>query len=257
MVTVEDFSRLVSGVYAAAVTPQHWEATIREVHRTMGGLGGSLCMADGAIWSIQNTSMPEHAAKSYSEHFCRIDPVLAAVEKGPVGAVRTGNELVVPNRKSEFYTGWMRPNELEDGLFVRLTDGPRPTSFLVASSNRSESFDTPERVKLLSGLVPHLQQAVRTQAKLAALGQSTADLMGALEAVRHGTVIVGSGSWVINLNTAAERILRAEDGLQMCSARIAAASMQADHKLHRALCAALTDDGLKIRSSRSFVCERP
>ena len=91
-VTVEDFSRLVSGVYAAAVTPQHWEATIREVHRTMGGLGASLCMADGAIWSIQNTSMPEHAAKSYSEHFCRIDPVLAAVEKGPVGAVRTGNE---------------------------------------------------------------------------------------------------------------------------------------------------------------------
>ena len=40
MVTVEDFSRLVSGIYAAAVTPQHWEPAIRDIHRTMGGMAG-------------------------------------------------------------------------------------------------------------------------------------------------------------------------------------------------------------------------
>ena len=37
MVTVEDFSRLVAGIYAAAVTPQHWEAAIRDIHRTLDG----------------------------------------------------------------------------------------------------------------------------------------------------------------------------------------------------------------------------
>ena len=31
MVTVEDFSRLVSGVYAAAVAPRHWEGAIRDI----------------------------------------------------------------------------------------------------------------------------------------------------------------------------------------------------------------------------------
>ena len=33
MVTVEDFSRLVSGIYAAAVTPQHWRMAVRDIHR--------------------------------------------------------------------------------------------------------------------------------------------------------------------------------------------------------------------------------
>ena len=42
MVTVEDFSRLIAGVYAAAVTPQHWEAAIDGIRRTMGGRHGAL-----------------------------------------------------------------------------------------------------------------------------------------------------------------------------------------------------------------------
>jgi DNA-binding CsgD family transcriptional regulator len=146
---------------------------------------------------------------------------------------------------------------MDDGMFMRLTAGATPASFLVVAPKGAEPFDTPERVKLMSGLVVHFQQALRTQRNLAALAHTSADLAGALEAVRQGIIIVGSGRWVINLNTAAERILRAEDGLQMRSARIAATSISAEHKLQRALHAALTDDSSTIRSSRSFICERP
>jgi hypothetical protein len=116
MVTVDEFSRLVSGTYAAALTPRHWEHAIREIHRTMGGTGGSLLIADGAIWSIQSSTIPERACESYAEHCCRLDHVLASVENGPVGAgagaVRTGTELVAPSRKSEFYAGWLTPCSL-------------------------------------------------------------------------------------------------------------------------------------------------
>jgi hypothetical protein len=90
MVTVDEFSRLVSGIYAAVLTPRHWEHAIREIHRTMGGTGGSLLIADGAIWSIQSSTIPERARGSYAEHYCRLDHVLASVENGPVGAVRCG-----------------------------------------------------------------------------------------------------------------------------------------------------------------------
>jgi PAS domain-containing protein len=90
--------------------------------------------------------------------------------------------------------------------------------------------------------------------KVTELAHSSADLAAALEAVRHGIIIVGSDWWVINLNTAAERILRAEDGLQMRSAIIAATSMPADRKLQRALHAALNHDGSRVRGGRSFVC---
>lgn len=257
MVTVEDFSRLVSGIYAAAVTPQRWESAIRDIHRTLGGTGGGLMMADGGIWSILHATVPDGAQKSYAEHYCRLDHVLAAVEDGPVGAVRTGTELILPHQNTEFHVDWIRPNELEDGLFVRLSGRSRPTCFVVAAPRRSEAFDTPERVKLMSGLVVHLQQALRTQAKLVDFAHRNTDLAAALEAIRHGFIIVESGCLVINLNSAAEGILRAEDGLHLRSGRIAATSMHTQRKLYCALRGALTDDGSNIRSGRSFVCARP
>jgi len=257
MVTVDDFSRLVSGVYAAAVTPQHWQLAIRDIHRTLGGTGGGLFTGPGAVWSIHSTSVPVEAAKSYAEHYCHIDHVLAAVEKGPVGALRTGTELIAPRPNSEFHADWIRPNEFEDGLFVRLTGAPRPTCFVVAAPRRTESFDTSDGVKLMGGLVPHLQQALRTQDKLAALAESAVELAGALEVVRHGVIIVAGEHLVINLNSAAERIVRAEDGLCMRSGRIAATSTRAEQELHCAIQNALTGEPSTVRTGQSLTCFRP
>jgi DNA-binding CsgD family transcriptional regulator len=257
MVTVEDFSRLVSGVYAAAVAPRHWELALREIHRTLGGTGASLGVADHAVWSILDSTIPVAAATSYTEHYCRLDHVLAAVKKGPVGEVRSGTEVVIPYRKSEFYADWMRPNEMGDGLMVRLTGGPRPACFIVCAPPRTESFDTRERVKLMSGLVPHLQQALCTQDKLAALANTTVELAGALEVVRHGVIIVAGEHLVINLNSAAERILRAEDGLYMRSGRIAATSTHAEQELHCAIQTALAGEPSTVRIGRSLTCPRP
>ncbi|WP_029116981.1 helix-turn-helix transcriptional regulator [Mycobacterium sp. URHB0044] len=257
MVTVEDFSRIVSGIYAAAVAPQHWEAAIREVHQTVGGIGGALATPDGAVWSIENTTLPDATMKSYAEHYRHLDHVLATVQRGPVGVVRTGTELIVPNRWSEFYNCWMRPNDLLDGLFVRLTGGPRPTIFIVASSDDSAPFDTPERVKFLSGLTPHLQQAVRAQAKLSAFTQLNADLAGALDAVRHGMILVGLDGVVINANSAAERMLRAEDGLRMRSGHLGAMTTHVGRKLRGAIHFALLDDESDTCRGQSFTCDRP
>jgi DNA-binding CsgD family transcriptional regulator len=69
--------------------------------------------------------------------------------------------------------------------------------------------------------------------------------------------VVRSGCLVIHLNTAAERILRAGDGLHIRSGQITAASEFTDRKLQRALCVALVDDSSNIRSGRSLICERP
>jgi DNA-binding NarL/FixJ family response regulator len=257
MVTVEDFSRLVSGVYAAAVTPQHWQLAIHDIHRMLDATGGGLLIADENDRSILNTSVPPDAFKSYGEYYRHIDYVLAAVESGPVGLIRSGSELVALKAGSEFDADWMHPHQMDDGLFVRLTNGATPTCFLVAAPKRSESFDTPERVKLVGGLVPHLQQALRTQDKLAALADSAVELAGALEVVRRGVIIVAGEQLVINLNSAAERILRADDGICLRSGRIAATSTRAEQELHRAIQSALAGEPSTVRTGRSLTCSRP
>jgi DNA-binding CsgD family transcriptional regulator/PAS domain-containing protein len=257
MVTLEDFSRLVSGVYAAAVTPQQWEPALHEIRRILGGTVGTLSEAAGGVWSIQATTASADVGKTYAEHYYRLDYVLAGVENGPVGAIRTGTELVAPQTNTEFYNDWMRPNDLGDGLFVRLTGGQRLSCLVVASPRGAESFDTPARVKLMNRLVPHLQQALRTRDKLAALANSTVELAGALEVARHGVIIVTSDHLVINLNTAADRMLRADDGLCMRSGRISAACTPAEQELHCAIQHALAGDRSTVRTGRSLTCVRP
>jgi DNA-binding CsgD family transcriptional regulator/PAS domain-containing protein len=251
MVTVEGFSRLVAGIYAAAAAPDHWVSAIGDINRALGGTGGSLISGDRAVRS----TIPREVFESYAKHYYRLDYVLAAVEAGPVGAVRTGPEVVLPNRNGEFYAGWMHPHQLEDGLFVRLTGDERPTCLLVTSAK--QSFETAERVKLMNGLIPHCQQALRTQDKLAALANSTVELAGALDAIRHGVIIVAGGHRVINVNSAAERILRAEDGLCMRSGCIAATSTRAEQELHCAIQNVLAGEPSRVRTGQSFTCSRP
>jgi DNA-binding CsgD family transcriptional regulator len=258
MVTVEDFSHLVSGIYAAAVTPDHWEAALGEIRRTLDGTASGLFMADSTVWSLLDSTLPAEAAKSYAEYYHRLDHALAAVGRGPVGAVRTGAELMPLVWKSEFHEDWLHPLEIDDGLFVRLTGGARPTCFIVGAPRRTESFDTSDRVRLMRSLIPHLQQALRTQNKLAALAHSTAELAGALEVVRHGIIIVVAGEHLVkSLNSAAERIFRAEDGLCMRSGRIAATSAHTERELHRAIDDALEGGCSTIRTGRSLISVRP
>jgi DNA-binding CsgD family transcriptional regulator/PAS domain-containing protein len=257
VVTVEDFSRLVSGIYAAAVTPAHWEQAIRDIHHTLGGTHAALLTADGANRSMISGTLAVEAGKSYTEYYHQLDYVLASVEQGAVGVVRTGSELTDPRKHREFHTDWARPYDGDDGLVTRLTRGPRTTCFVVGARRRSEAFDTPERVKLMSALVPHLQQALRTQEKLAALANSTAELAGALEVIRRGVIIVAGEHLVINLNSAAERIFRAEDGLCMRSGRIAATSTRAEQELHCAIQNALGGELSTVRTGQSLTCSRP
>ena len=257
MVTVEDFSRLVSGIYAAAVTPQHWEPALDDISRTLDATIGTLIECANGVWSIQATTAPAEVGKAYAEHYCHLDYVLAAIEKGPSGAIRSGTELIAPRTNTEFFNDWMRPNEIEDGLFVGFTGGKRLSCLIVASPRRSESFDTPERVKLIGELVGHMRQAVRTQDKFAALADRAVELAGALEVVRHGVVIVADEHLVINLNSAAEAIVRAEDGLCVRSGRIAATSTRAEHELHCAITNALGVEPSVVRTGQSLTCIRP
>lgn len=257
MVTVDEFSRLVSGIYTAAVSPQYWESALREIDRTFGATGAALLWAGGGFYSVQNEVPSPKTRELYLTHYHQIDHVVQTMQRGPVGEVRTGTELVFPSRNSEFYADWLRPNEIEDGLFVRLNKGPRPTCFMMHTASRSDSFDTPDRLKLMGGLVVHLQQALRTHHQLVGLAQNNAEFAAALDVVRHGVVIVGSDAGIIKSNIAAEKILCAEDGVHSRSGRIAAASAHSEHELHHAIHTAVADDGINIRGGRSFTCPRP
>jgi DNA-binding CsgD family transcriptional regulator len=257
MVTLDDFSRIVSTIYTSAITPDNWIVAMAEVRHTLDATSVGMIITDGTNRTIKSASLPPEAGKTYSEHFCQVDHVLADVESSHVGLIRSGIELVEAQVRTEFHADWMRPHDMEDGVFVRLTAGPTPTCFLVAAPRRSESFDTPERVKLVSALVPHLQQALRTQDHLTEVAHDASDVARAVDFVRHGIVIVATGPRVVHLNSAAERLLNCGDGLIIRSGSIDATRATANAELHRSIAGALSERQSGSRTGHSFMCARP
>ncbi|HYO01016.1 MAG TPA: hypothetical protein VET27_03550 [Mycobacterium sp.] len=110
MATVDDFSRLVTEIYSAVTTPENWDVTLADLGAVFNGARAGLVITDGDARRHLHADLPADSAKSYAEHFSRLDHVLAAVETGPVGAVRTGTELMWPHSDGEFEADWTRPN---------------------------------------------------------------------------------------------------------------------------------------------------
>lgn len=278
MVTIDEFSHLTSEIYASAIAPQRWLTAIAGISRTLCATGGGLLIAADGTRSVVQTNVPEDAKASYIAYYRHIDYVLSAVESGPVGLVRTGPEIITPKVDSEFGVDWMRPHRMDDGLFVRLTDGALPTYFLVAAPGNTPAgpFCTAERIRLLSAIVPHLQQALRIHRHLKGIDapvpdairdgapDDTLDTEAALRAVdvfRHGIVLVDTSHRVVHANSSAERVLRVRDGLHTRGGRLEADNAAVDRALHRgiagALCAPAEFDPTSAPRGTTLLCSRP
>lgn len=249
MVEQAVFSRLVSELYSAATAPEQWATAMRGIGHAFGCEGAAFVLADGDARMITHSDIAADAAVSYADHYCRLDFVLAEVQTGPVGAVRTGSELIWPRRNCEFVTDWALRHDFGDGMFVRLDDR---ISLAVAAARRSTPFDTPERLELLTLLVPHLQQALRMQRHVEELASRNTDLFGACNVYGHGAIVVSGAGRILHANPVAERILRAGDALRAHWQRLEAATTSVGDRLE----AALRGNGAD-RSGRSFLCPRP
>src|SRR5262245_21967254 len=205
-ITVEQFSGLTVSIYEAALTPAKCPSALGDISGAMEATGAGLFAGRGASRLPRCATVPDVALTDYRAYYRVIDYVLDDVESGPVGAVRSGNEVIDPLAGIEFDADWMRPNDIRDGLSVRLTAAAQPTSFLVAAPRRSRPFATGERLQLMTMLVPHLQQALRTQGLLSHSAGQVRDLADSIDAFPSGMVITDAHGRVVHANTAAEAL---------------------------------------------------
>lgn len=256
MVTIDEFSHVVREIYASATSPANWLVALADISHILDATGCAIYIGAGTNRSMMSATVPSEVSKSYIEHYHAIDYVLDAVERGPAGLIRGGQALIALKTHSEFETDFMRPFELTDGLFVRLTVGTTPTSFIAPAPKGRAPFDTAERVKFLGALVPHMQQALRTQEHLAQLGNGVGGITGVIDTIRHGIVVVGPGSSVVQLNSAAERIITSGDGLCIRAGRVEATHMSTNTELQVAITRACVDPQNGYGSGDSFACSR-
>lgn len=257
MVTeLEDFSRVVSAIYAAAIGDGGWLEPLADIRRITGGLAAGLLISDDGDRSIKSAALPQEARDDYAAYYRTIDYVLAEVERGPAGVVHDGRQLVARRSRSEFNTDWMKPYGLDDGVFVRLTGTREPTCFLVAAPQRSEPFADADRTRFVTALIPHWQQALRTHDQLHGVARG-AELTELVDTLRHGLIVLDSDSSIVHMNRAAVRILAGGDGLRSRAGTIEATRPSMNSELHRRIGQAVRGGSRGFRCGAMMVCSRP
>src|ERR1700733_3617496 len=73
LVGIDDFSRIVSAIYASALTPENWIVAMADVRRTLDAQSAALLLADGSGRPIKSASRAPEARKAYLEYYRQID----------------------------------------------------------------------------------------------------------------------------------------------------------------------------------------
>lgn len=257
MMDITTFSRVVSVIYDAAVKPSLWAPAVEEIHQAFGAVGGGLVVSGPGGRFIGVSNVNAESTRSYNEHYGRLDYVIAAVETGGVGDVRTGAELIAPHTDSEFHTDWVRGTGTEDGLFVRLTPGDQPSTLALIAPKQSPPYGSPEQIAALRLLVPHLQQAIATQRSLARSALLDLEFGAMLEMMGRGAVVVDRECAVIRLNADAQAMVRERDGLSLVAGGRIVATSEAGSSLRRAVRRAIPPTVSELASGTTLLCRRP
>src|SRR5262245_10195972 len=96
MATIDDFSRLVQTIYAAAADPTNWAVALDGITTTLDATGCALLTTDRTHNEITVKSVGADPASmaAYNAYYGRLDPSPLALERVPTGLVIPNHQLV-------------------------------------------------------------------------------------------------------------------------------------------------------------------
>jgi DNA-binding CsgD family transcriptional regulator len=168
----------------------------------------------GANWE------PDEVTR-YNRYYRLNNPWLSSGAAGnrPIGVV-VATELLLPRSdlfKTEHYNDFLRPAQVDAGVGVTIQkDGSRYVSVNVFFPQATMERDS-DTVGRLQRLAPHMLRVTQLNRQLAGLESRALAAEAALDRLVTAMIVVNTKGRVVYMNTAAEQIIIAGDGLTASS----------------------------------------
>jgi len=262
MTTLDQFSGLVADIYDAALDPSLWDQTLKRVFSAAGGNNAALVLYDRhkrrPPQIIAAPPFEPAQIRKYDEYYGQFDPLAPTLERSRVGEIVTARAVTTESqRQDEFYNDWAHPNETGDTVFVNILESTSGVcTFMMGHPWRADPFVTPEVLRLVRLLVPHLQRAMQAQLGLGPLSQVRDGALDLVDQWRHGCVLVSFSGQILYANRAANDIGASRDGLNLGCRGLHAAVASEDAALQRLIRQACTSNGQGHRSGSRLAISR-
>lgn len=236
-------SQVIGSFYEAALDPNLWTGLAPQVAAAFDASSAVLKTYDasGAVGLLEVTDNFGHAPKdeALADYWHRNDLWVERSAAYGAGRVVVGHELVPASELEEtgYYRDWLRPLAIHDlvGGVVPLGGG---LGVLGVHRDRAEAVFGARETRTAAILLPHLERALKIQARLAPVARQAAST--ALEQSGVAALVVdGATRRILYLNAAAEHLLARTPELSVTRGRLAARDPLSETRLAVALSRAL------------------
>ena len=256
---------LIDALYEATLEPQNWVGVLERLADSLGGTSAWLSRLDvtDGTGSGLTARLDPSMSEVYHEYYHSLNPFSTFAE--PQGFLQSWRPMVLTDERrverdrlvrSEYFNDFMRPQEVDGVLIIRLALIGRTTAAI--NINRSEKkggFSTSEK-QLATSLLPHLVRAYTISSKLSEAQAARAELGEALQILPHAVFILGADGLVRQTNGAAEALMAARDELRVLAGRLTASDPEVERQLDaRILVAASRDAEVRRGGSLTIACK--
>jgi PAS domain-containing protein/DNA-binding CsgD family transcriptional regulator len=233
----DPITRAISRISEAALAPERWVAALQSITEAVGALGVGYLLLNKQTGGVEWVSLAGLSVdvNDYINYYAARDPYRPVLEDAASGNWVQLSKCLPQTllRTDEWYNDYALKAGIADIIGTRLFGSPSCTIILsVHRGIYQEPFSAISTAQLQELFDP-LSNAARLHAELRNLAWKSAAALRALDQLAAGVIITDGDGRVVEMNRAAEHILRRDDGLTVRQGKLFAQRVFEQNKLAR------------------------
>lgn len=249
--------QLIQQIYAAAYDPTQWVGVMEKLAEATGGLRGCLSRIDMDtrcnVEAILLRSDPAWV-DAFGQHFSQINVFTAADDP----SVRDPRRVITDEdcvsrddyHASEFYNDFMRPQEVDRSLFIRVGRAGSIATNINIGHREGGAFESSD-LELAARLQPHMARSYQISLNFPLADRVQRHLSDALQHSPHAVFLVDADCALAHANAAGERLLARDRGLILVKGRLTPAQSDAARRFEALVGQAAHRTGLRVGGTMS------
>ena len=247
---LDDYSELIGQIYDASLDVAAWPEALEAACRVVGAPMGTL----GAFSSGSRTYDVQlfHGYEArwidlYRQKYAALNPLRGSTDGQAVGEIRclSAAGLIGAFAGDPMYEEWVKPQRIHDLAEVVLDASPSHAATLTFVTRVEDGLFTPEAMRRIELLFPHVRRSVMVSRVLAMHGRGDGLLDAVIDELAAGVFVLGRNAEVLRSNRAGAAMLAVGD--VVCA--IAGALQLNDPQARQSLNAALRPANLSAASA--------
>jgi DNA-binding CsgD family transcriptional regulator len=233
----DPFTRAIWGISEAALAPDRWPAALRSITEVVGATGSNYLFLSKRTGDVEWASSAGSSVDvdDYNNYYAARDPYRPMLDAAPHGSLVQVSKCLPESllRRDEWYNDFLLKAGIRDVVGVRLFESASHTVVFAVMHGIYQAPSSAVGAVRLQELLEPLSNAARLHAELRELGWKSAAAVRALDQLARGVIITDGHGGVIEMNRAAEQILRRDDGLTVRQGKLCAQRVFEQDKLAR------------------------